>query len=332
MEKSPDAFRTISEVAELLETPAHVLRFWESRFPQIKPVKRAGGRRYYRPSDVDLLSGIRRLLHDEGLTIRGVQKILREQGVRFVSGVAEPDLDEADIALDAVAVAPAETAVLPFPRSIHPTKKATSDAPDLFSGVWATDPSDSPDDEADIVADPDATLADDQDTDAATTVEPVAVEEIQTAGSEETDPREAIADDATEGEAVEAEVFEAPETVVATVAETDPSAETPSIAEPEPEPKPEPEPEKTATPEPVKTAKHAESKMAEADAAPPAKTLPEHEVPAGIDAITGHWLPADLRKLKIARLAGQKDALLPLAKRLQALRGRVAELGRVPRR
>ena len=89
MDKSPDAFRTISEVADLLETPAHVLRFWESRFPQIKPVKRAGGRRYYRPSDVALLAGIKRLLHDEGLTIRGVQKILRDQGVRHVAGLSD---------------------------------------------------------------------------------------------------------------------------------------------------------------------------------------------------------------------------------------------------
>lgn len=88
MEKSPDAFRTISELADLLETPAHVLRFWESRFPQIKPVKRAGGRRYYRPADVALIAGIRRLLHDEGLTIRGVQKMLREQGVRHVASFA----------------------------------------------------------------------------------------------------------------------------------------------------------------------------------------------------------------------------------------------------
>jgi DNA-binding transcriptional MerR regulator len=73
VDKAPDAFRTISEVAEELETPAHVLRFWESRFPQIKPVKRAGGRRYYRPADVALLAGIRQLLHTEGMTIRGVQ-------------------------------------------------------------------------------------------------------------------------------------------------------------------------------------------------------------------------------------------------------------------
>jgi len=88
MEKSPEAFRTISEVAELLDTPAHVLRFWESRFPQIRPVKRAGGRRYYRPGDVALLSGIKRLLHDDGMTIRGVQKILREHGVRHVAGLS----------------------------------------------------------------------------------------------------------------------------------------------------------------------------------------------------------------------------------------------------
>lgn len=87
MEKSPEAFRTISEVADFLETPAHVLRFWESRFPQIRPVKRAGGRRYYRPSDVALLAGIKKLLHDDGLTIRGVQKILREHGIRHVAAI-----------------------------------------------------------------------------------------------------------------------------------------------------------------------------------------------------------------------------------------------------
>ena len=104
MDKSPEAFRTISEVAEALETPAHVLRFWESRFPQIRPVKRAGGRRYYRPADVALLTGIKRLLHDEGMTIRGVQKILREQGIRHVSGLTEEPSPE-ETALDAAMVA-----------------------------------------------------------------------------------------------------------------------------------------------------------------------------------------------------------------------------------
>ena len=97
MDKSPDAFRTISEVAEHLDTPAHVLRFWESRFPQIKPVKRAGGRRYYRPTDVALLTGIKRLLHEEGLTIRGVQKILRDHGVRQVAGLTDDSVSLDDL-------------------------------------------------------------------------------------------------------------------------------------------------------------------------------------------------------------------------------------------
>ena len=91
MTKSADAFRTISEVAELLDTPAHVLRFWESRFPQVKPVKRAGGRRYYRPADVALLGGIKALLHEDGLTIRGVQKLLKDLGPRHVAAMAESD-------------------------------------------------------------------------------------------------------------------------------------------------------------------------------------------------------------------------------------------------
>lgn len=81
MAKSADAFRTISEVADELDVPKHVLRFWELRFPQIKPMKRGGGRRYYRPTDIELLKGIRHLLHAEGYTIKGVQKILRQHGV-----------------------------------------------------------------------------------------------------------------------------------------------------------------------------------------------------------------------------------------------------------
>jgi DNA-binding transcriptional MerR regulator len=85
--KAPDAFRTISEVADELDLPQHVLRFWESRFHEIKPMKRGGGRRYYRPDDIDLLRGIRHLLYGEGYTIRGVQRILREQGAKFVQVV-----------------------------------------------------------------------------------------------------------------------------------------------------------------------------------------------------------------------------------------------------
>ena len=85
--KSAEAFRTISEVAEELDLPQHVLRFWETRFPHVHPLKRAGNRRYYRPQDIDLLRGIAKLLYAEGLTIKGVQKILREQGVRYVTEI-----------------------------------------------------------------------------------------------------------------------------------------------------------------------------------------------------------------------------------------------------
>ncbi len=87
LDKAPDAFRTISEVATDLDIPQHVLRFWETRFSQIRPMKRSGGRRYYRPDDVDLLRGIRHLLYGEGYTIRGVQRILREQGAKSVQGI-----------------------------------------------------------------------------------------------------------------------------------------------------------------------------------------------------------------------------------------------------
>ena len=127
MQKSPDAFRTISEVASDLDIPQHVLRFWETRFSPIRPLKRGGGRRYYRPDDVDLLKGIRHLLYGQGYTIKGVQRILKEDGLRFVQAIGrgeeaapvarpgqEPD-DTSDIAAsepaeldsDAVADAPA---------------------------------------------------------------------------------------------------------------------------------------------------------------------------------------------------------------------------------
>ncbi|MGH6922638.1 MAG: MerR family transcriptional regulator, partial [Propylenella sp.] len=139
--KAPDAFRTISEVADDLDLPQHVLRFWETRFAQIKPMKRGGGRRYYRPEDVDLLRGIRLLLYGEGFTIRGVQRLLKEKGVGFVVAVgqtgsvetvtaAEGDLVESASpprmreALEALEVAPplrirpADEPVAPPPRTV----------------------------------------------------------------------------------------------------------------------------------------------------------------------------------------------------------------------
>jgi DNA-binding transcriptional MerR regulator len=113
LEKAPEAFRTISEVADEIDVPQHVLRFWESRFSQIRPMKRGGGRRFYRPEDVDLLRGVRHLLYGEGYTIRGVQRILREQGPGFVQNawragaeLPPPEVED-DLAEDEIAVSSA---------------------------------------------------------------------------------------------------------------------------------------------------------------------------------------------------------------------------------
>lgn len=125
-QKSRDAFRTISEVADWLDVPTHVLRFWESRFAQIKPVKRAGGRRYYRPSDMRLIGGIKVLLHDEGNSIRDVQKMIREEGVKHVGGFS-PALDGPDeaAASDASTAAPDPA---PPPTTPAPSARRTSRA------------------------------------------------------------------------------------------------------------------------------------------------------------------------------------------------------------
>ncbi|MCP5382190.1 MAG: MerR family transcriptional regulator [Kordiimonadaceae bacterium] len=104
--KSPNAFRTISEVADSIGIPQHVLRFWESKFSQIKPMKRGGGRRYYRPEDVEVIDAIRRLLHDDGYTIKGAQKLLREHGVKAVvqqNFVLSPEGDEKQDELPVIA-------------------------------------------------------------------------------------------------------------------------------------------------------------------------------------------------------------------------------------
>jgi DNA-binding transcriptional MerR regulator len=99
--KGPEAFRTISEAADTLGVPQHVLRFWETKFSFIRPMKRAGGRRFYRPQDIEVLRGVRRLLHEEGYTIKGVQRLHKEQGVRRLVAAANgeaapPSLAEAD--------------------------------------------------------------------------------------------------------------------------------------------------------------------------------------------------------------------------------------------
>ena len=117
MPKSPDAFRTISEVADWLGVQAHVLRFWESKFSQVKPIKRAGGRRYYRPADMLLLGGLKKILHEDGLTIKGAQKLLREKGVSFVAEQSQP-LDDLTSAVIEGTAEEVETTLVPAPADV----------------------------------------------------------------------------------------------------------------------------------------------------------------------------------------------------------------------
>ncbi|PUB19218.1 MerR family transcriptional regulator [Yoonia sediminilitoris] len=130
MAKAKDAFRTISEVAEWLETPTHVLRFWESKFSQIRPVKGAGGRRYYRPADMELLGGIKHLLHEEGMTIKGTQKLLREKGVKHVATLGLTLAVAPDTATAPSAKEPAEPA----------SEAAAPPEPELTTEPVAADP------------------------------------------------------------------------------------------------------------------------------------------------------------------------------------------------
>lgn len=126
MGKSPDAFRTITEVAEWLDTPAHVLRFWESRFSQIKPIKRAGGRRYYRPTDMLLLGGIKKLLHDDGTTIKGAQKLLREKGIKHVQALSQPVSLQVVLKKKTEETTKAKTKAAPAPKTIEPKTPPSS--------------------------------------------------------------------------------------------------------------------------------------------------------------------------------------------------------------
>ena len=122
MDKSPDAFRTISEVGEDLDLPQHVLRFWETRFTQIKPMKRGGGRRYYRPQDVELIKGIKHMLYDQGYTIKGVQKLLRDNGNQFLVALGNGDV----AAIEAIAQRKAAAAV-PLTPAAQPAVRGAED-------------------------------------------------------------------------------------------------------------------------------------------------------------------------------------------------------------
>ena len=154
MAKSAEAFRTISEVAEWLDLPTHVLRFWESKFTQVKPVKRAGGRRYYRPNDMVLLGGIKKLLHDDGMTIKGAQKMLRDHGVKHISSLSQPldgeladavsDTNAIDMAVDAPNEPKPEADIVPFTHrksSDEPEATETRTPEDTFAKAAAQDAS-----------------------------------------------------------------------------------------------------------------------------------------------------------------------------------------------
>lgn len=312
MEKSPDAFRTISEVAEYLQTPAHVLRFWESRFPQVRPVKRAGGRRYYRPADVALLAGIRRLLHDEGLTIRGVQKILREQGVRHVAslGEAEPaGLDVIDAAIDAVPVfeTPIEKVVILHERT-RPAPPVAPEAipaePEAEAPVEATLPEDSP------------ALA--ADADLAEPAAPLHEAPQDRAGAVQFDLFAAL--EARVAEAVAASRDAMPVAEPLPDAVPEPADNTASEAAPaeQAEPAVTPEAEAEATPEP------ADRSEAAAIAGPEAP-LPDESTPPPPEAEEpGPWFPTLLRRVPRGALDHRQDDLQALRARLVALRARMA--------
>jgi DNA-binding transcriptional MerR regulator len=149
--KSAEAFRTISEVATELDVPQHVLRFWESRFIQIKPVKRAGGRRYYRPEDVDLLKGIRALLYSDGFTIKGVQKVLKERGLRHVAEVGRGETPDAPapVVIEKIvyvekAPPPVVAALAPMPAAAKKSRAHLRAVPSPLSLPFFDAPQDAP--------------------------------------------------------------------------------------------------------------------------------------------------------------------------------------------
>ena len=132
MTKSADAFRTISEVADWLDTETHVLRFWESKFSQIKPVKRAGGRRYYRPKDMLIIGGIKKLLHEDGVTIKGTQRIIKDKGLNYVSNLSKP-LETDEVVIEAKAQGKARAILEPEIKSVKTEQKAPN--PQKFKEV-----------------------------------------------------------------------------------------------------------------------------------------------------------------------------------------------------
>lgn len=276
MAKSPDAFRTISEVADWLGVQAHVLRFWESKFTQVKPIKRAGGRRYYRPADMLLLGGIKKLLHDDGLTIKGVQKILREQGMSHVADQSQAldDLTMAVIEGSTASEAP-KAAAEPAPETV-----AVDDTPDETGEALQTETSSiEAEEDADDTSAPapeiEALLSDDTEEDEAEIVpeaEPDPAPEAPPEPDVTPEPTPlAAAETPPEPDPLPEEARETPEPET----EEEPA---PSVPVPEPESISDPEPEPVeASPE---AAEVAEPEPAPEDPAPEEETGDAEEVDA----------------------------------------------------
>ncbi|MFN4173203.1 MAG: MerR family transcriptional regulator [Pseudorhodobacter sp.] len=367
MEKSPEAFRTISEVADFLETPAHVLRFWESRFPQIRPVKRAGGRRYYRPSDVALLAGIKRLLHEDGLTIRGVQKILQEQGVKHVAGLID---EEAEESLAAEAETVATQAAKPIPLFPPPPEAgaASPAAADLSeSAQELADGGDSA--AADSISGassdaPDSSAAPDPSArdlfSAARPAQPVAVDPVApepalppagpafdgevAAMEDQTDPSDTAPGHAVPAPSAPESNETAPETAVAEeAAVSDAALEVAMIPDPAlSDPGTGTDPDTGIEPDADIAARLSGDEQTPSDSpavtdtadspVDPAATLPVGNGDATVADRPPRWLAAELRALRATALHGKADRAEAIAQRLRVLRGRLAPAGRAPLR
>ncbi|GFE63616.1 MerR family transcriptional regulator [Litoreibacter roseus] len=290
--KAREAFRTITEVADWLDVPAHVLRFWESKFSQIKPVKRAGGRRYYRPTDMELIGGIKTLLHDDGLTIRGVQKMLKEEGVKHVAA-RSPDIEtpvDADATLERATRRESRRARSAEIRRETPPLKAEH-------GLTPVQDDDKGPEEEAVDEAPFIEVAEEAPEKGVGNVVPMkrSKPKIKVVTTDE-DVAEVTLDNDTRPDPEF--VFDDPEPVVAPIED----------AEVLPEPEPEPEPEIVAD-------------------APPVKPVPEDPDPAEVKPPEGAEdraaAIADLRRATAAK--GDMEKLRALQARLQTLRDRMAE-------
>ena len=289
MTKSPDAFRTISEVADWLDRPAHVLRFWESKFTQVKPIKRAGGRRYYRPQDMLLLGGIKKLLHDDGLTIKGVQKMLRDRGVEHVSSLSQP-LDEVTEA-GALVPSPEKVAALkaaaPVPESAQllQFRRQTDDAEDELAST-----------------DFDGALDEYHSTDDLPEEQPAAPKAFEQPAAPEPAKKDA---------------FDAPN-FFSMFDQVEQDAEPDTTAEAEPDMAPEPEPD--TIPEPEEAAPVAEA------VAPPVEDAPaprQPDVPVDATSDAGPGPLTRLRAVRAAGWTGESRALEDLRDQFRTLRQRL---------